>query len=408
MSILRVSPQKRQVADHRTSVSTRARFLPAVAAAATAIAGILLFAATTHPVRMDYSEYWASAQLLVHHNNPYSPASVFAVEKAAGRPATTPLIMLNPPWTLFLVAPLGFCGLHFGLFLWTLASTACVLVSSRLLEMPPNDRPLAFLFAPVIACILSGQSAPFLLLGFTLFLRYHSNRPFLAGASLLLMAIKPHLFLVFWLLLFVDCVYRRRLLMLAGGLSALAAATAFSMFFDPRIFQHYFTTMREFNRQGFLPTASMLFRILIDPHAVWLLLVPSIAAAIWALWYYLRWRQSWNWKSHGMLLILVTILVSPYGFFTDEIVLLPSVVFALSFPRRRRNSVWILLLINGAALVIIFATQSSLASSAFLWTPLAWLGWFLYATAKPSAPGTHAPSQLETSCTHKEVSALRT
>lgn len=80
-----------------------------------------------------------------------------------------------------------------------------------------------------------------------------------------------------------------------------------------------------------------------------------------------------------MLLMLVTILVTPYGFFSDEIVLLPSIAFAIAYPHRRKYSGWILLVINTAALCVV-AFSGKLASPWYVWTPTAWLLWFLYAT----------------------------
>src|SRR6201999_1952329 len=108
------------------------------------------------------------------------------------------------------------------------------------LHVPLEDRVFAFLFMPVIASFRMAQSSPLLLLGFSLFLFFYRRRPFLAGASLLLMAIKPHLFLVFWAVLLVDCIYRRSLLVLAGLASALALGTGFATCLDPHIWQHYF------------------------------------------------------------------------------------------------------------------------------------------------------------------------
>jgi hypothetical protein len=383
MSIPSDASNRSRLEDDLTVISPAKKIFRALAIAAFVLVGVLVLTALSHPGARDYIEYWSSGKLLVHHSDPYSAAGVLALEQAHGRPSPRPLIMLNPPWALSLVAPLGFGGVRVGLFLWMLAAIGCVLAYSLVLDLPKTDRAFAFVFAPMVACIFSGQSSPFLLLGFSLFLYLQKSRPFLAGASLLLMAIKPHLFLIFWVVLLVDCIYRRRFLILAGGLSALAAGTAFAMYFDPRIWPHYFTMLRGYRiQQGFVPTASMLFRILIDVRAFWLLFVPSMIGVLWGLWYYSRYRRLWDWRIHGMLLMLVTILVSPYSFFTDEIVLLPSIAFALARGQKRQYSAWILLAINTAALVIVMAFHPPLSSRAYLWTPLAWLAWFLYATKK--------------------------
>ncbi len=365
----------------QSTSSPAAKTLRVLAAAAIAFIGILVITLASRPGSKDYIEYWSSAVLLVHHANPYAAAGIYGLEKAHGFLANRPLIMRNPPWALFLIAPLGFTSVRAGLLLWTLAAAACILASTWLLNMPSRDRALAFVFAPALASICCGQSSPFLLLGFSLFLRFHRERPFLAGASLLLMAIKPHLFFIFWVVLLAECIFRRTWLILAGGASALAVATAFSMLLDPRIWPQYLAMMRSSSLENeFFPTTSMLFRLMIDRNAVWLLFVPSAVAIVWGLWYFARHRQTWDWNTHGMLLMMVTILVSPYEFFSDEIVLLPSILFALSLPLRRRHSTSALFAINGAALLIIMVAGAQLSSPAYVWTPLAWLAWFLYVT----------------------------
>jgi hypothetical protein len=257
-----------------------------------------------------------------------------------------------------------------------------------LLNPRSKDNALALLFAPAIACIGSGQSSPFLLLGFALFLYFHQRRPFLAGAALLFLALKPHLFLVFWAVLLAESVYRRKFRILAGGAAALVITSAFAMALDPRVWPQYIAMMRAsaLNHEPF-PTGSMLFRVLINPRADWLLFVPSAIAVLWGLWYYATRRQSWNWTSHGMLLILVTVMASPYGWFTDQVVLLPAIIFALNLPEKRKYAGWILLAVNAIAVIVYTATGASLETAFLIWTPLAWFAWFLYATIQPAHDG---------------------
>jgi hypothetical protein len=365
------------------------RILSWLAMIAIALAGIFVIAAASNPAAKDYISYWSAAKLLVHHADPYSYGRVFALEKAQGDLANRPIIMRNPPWAMFLVVPLAFGGPLAGLLLWTLAAVGCVLLSAHLLNVPSKDRALAFVFAPALASISAGQSSPFLLLGFALFLHLHRNRPFLAGASLLLVAIKPHLFLVFWAVLLVDCIYRRTLLIIAGGAAALAAATAFSMCLDLHIWAQYLAMLRASGLDHeFFPTASMLFRLLIKARAVWLLFLPSACAVLWALWYYARRRQMWNWNTHGMLLMLVTVVVSPYGWFTDSIVLLPSILFALSSQKKSNYLVTILIAINTIALLVLLVFHPSLSSLAYAWLPASLLAWFLCATSGVRHPST--------------------
>jgi hypothetical protein len=363
------------------SPGTVAKSLRIFLAALISLAGTYILTARINPARMDYISYWSTGKLLIHHSDPYSPASVFQLEKSQGFLPPKPLMMRNPPWALFLAAPLGLFSPRTGLFFWTLITAGCILASVRLLIPNANDTPLALLFAPAIACIGSGQSSSILLLGFALFLHFHRTRPFYAGAALLLMAIKPHLFLVFWAALLLDCFYRRTILALAGLASALIAATAFAMLCDPHVWPHYLAMLRTSALDAeMFPTLSMALRRLIDINARWLLFVPSALAVLWSLWYRTRKHERWDWTSHGMLLMLVAIFASPYGWFTDEVVLLPAILFAVYLPRKRTGSVWLLLIINAIAAMLFLAKGAALETPLFLWTPTAWLAWFLYAT----------------------------
>jgi hypothetical protein len=365
------------IADDRPSVPSK-RALRGSAIVLIVLTGILIFTLVTS--RTDCISYWSAGQLLLRHADPYSPAGALALEKAHGFSAGY-MVMLNPPWALFLAAPLGFGGLRVGLFLWTVGGVACIFAAAHLLRVPAKDRAFAFVFAPAVAAVFMGQSSAFPLLGFAFFLRFHRSRPFLAGASLLLMAIKPHLFLVFWAVLLADCAYRRRFAIATGFASALALATAFAMCFDPRVFPHYFAMLRASTLQhDFFPTASMLFRMLIDVRAFWLLFVPSVSATGWGLWYYARHRNIWDWRIHGMLLMLITVLASPYSWFTDEAVLLPCILYALTLPEKRSHSAWMLLALNTVALYLVLVHQAALTSRAYIWTSATWLLWFLYST----------------------------
>jgi hypothetical protein len=103
-----------------------------------------------------------------------------------------------------------------------------------------------------------------------------------------------------------------------------------------------------------------------------------------------------------MLLMLVTITVSPYGFISDAIVLLPSIAFALSSPQTRKYSGWILLSANCLALFVILAVHS-LSSFALAWFSPALLAWFLYAVKRPAGASQNLPVQVAESYGEQHV-----
>jgi hypothetical protein len=361
-----------------------------------ATAGIFCVAIITiwfagKPASKDYISYWSAGHLLAHHADPYSYSKVLTVEKAQGYVQAKPLIMLNPPWSLILALPLGWGTPRAGLIFWMAAGLACILAYLHLLNVAPENRLFAYLFAPAFASLSVGQSSPFLLLGFALFLRFNRTRPFLAGAALLLMAIKPHLFFVFWPVLLMDCLHCRRFRLLAGSAVALVGATALAMYLDPRIWSEYLSMLYASRVDTkFLPTTAFLLRYLIAPSAAWVQLVPSAAAIAWAIWFYVCKRRIWDWGIHGMPLMLVTIVVSPYAWMTDEIVLLPSIMFALAKPTQARHSIAIFIAINGTAVMMTIA-QVQLPSGAYIWTSAAWCGWYLYSLYSKSSKGLQIP-----------------
>ena len=345
---------------------------------------IVVISVASKPAEKDYISYWSAGQLLAHHQDPYSGSQVLAIEKTQGYQPSKPIIMRNPPWALFLTMPLALGSPRAGLIFWMAATIGCILVCFRLLQMPPQDRILAFCFAPVLGCLASGQSSPFLLLGFSLFLYFHRSKPLIAGAALLFMAIKPHLFLVFWVVLLVDCIYRRRFRLVAGLVLALIAATALAMRVDPLVWPQYLAMLRSAVLSNeFLQTPAYILRYLIAPRVEWVQLVPSLAATAWGIWFYARNRANWDWRTHGMPVMLVALVTSPYGWMTDEIVLLPAVMLTLSNPKKSKYSTALFMVISGTVMAMLIAGLQ-LSSGAYLWTASAWFAWYLY--SRPSTP----------------------
>src|SRR5689334_18333782 len=68
----------------------------------------------------DSLAYWAAAQLLVTHQNPYDHAAVFELERSQGYGENRPLILRTPPWSLFMVLPLGWMSPFFAWVGWLL------------------------------------------------------------------------------------------------------------------------------------------------------------------------------------------------------------------------------------------------------------------------------------------------
>jgi hypothetical protein len=332
----------------------------------------------------DFVEYWASGHLLADHANPYDSGTILQVERSVS-PNIPLQIMANPPWALPLVLPLGFLSPRTGELLWVVSSLACLIASVRMIWVI-HGRPstpwniLGYTFAPALLCLLAGQVTIYVLFGLVLFLRWHRSQPFLAGASLWLCMLKPHLFLPFGVVLLAWIIVNRSYKILAGTAVALGLGTAITLVFDPHIFVHYARMMSEARIDRLdTPGFSVLLRQHIRPHTLWIQCLPAALGCIWALAYFRSHRQEWDWLKHGSPLMLVSVLVPPYTWILDQAVLIPALLHG-AYTTRSRSLIGLLALTSAAIEIGLFRGTPLLQSFYFLWTVPTWLVWYLFAT----------------------------
>jgi hypothetical protein len=331
----------------------------------------------------DFVVYWATGQQLVHRLNPYDKPQMMRIEHAAGLKLDAVGFMRNPPWGLPLAFPLGLLGQRFAGFLWSLALLGSLVASVHWLHelygRPPTLRHwIAVSFAPAVICLLIGQTSVFVLLGYVLFLKLHRTRPFAAGAALWFCSLKPHLFLVVGVVLLAWIVTEKRYRILAGAAVALAASLAVTFAIAPAAVAQYSAMMRNSNiQEEAIPCLSIALRKLINARANWLQYIPAALGCTWAVVYWWRRRKAWDWLREGNRAALISLLVSPYSWITDQAIAIPAL---LEGCYRTRSQVLPVLL--AAASIVIEAELLSgikLASNLFLWTAPAWLIWYAVA-----------------------------
>jgi hypothetical protein len=333
----------------------------------------------------DYIEYWAAGQQIVHHQDPYDEDAILQLERSARYPADlTVQVMGNPPSALPLLLPLGLVGPRTGLLLWELLLVTVVITSVYLIrEMYGSPKNLlhllGFSFAPTLSCLLAGQVGILILLGLVLFLRWHLSRPFLAGASLWLCLLKPHLFLPFGVVLLVWIALTRSYRILAGTAAAMGISCSVATMMNPAIWTQYQSMMKTERIDRLpLPCLSPMLRVYVYPHTMWLQCLPAFLGCVWALAYFLKRRHKWNWVEDGSILMLVSVFVAPYSWFFDQVILIPAVLHGI-YSTRSRTYVAIFALMS--AVIEIGALRGvKLDSKFYLWTAPAWLVWYVLAT----------------------------
>jgi len=349
-------------------------------------AAIFVFAVSNDSAgQKDFIEYWASGQQLAHRANPYDGEAVMRLERSAGFHGGRALITFSPPVVLVLALPLGLMSAKIGVIVWLLLILSALVGSIRMIRAlhgDPDNRLhlLGYCFAPVLACLMAGQLGIFMLFGIVVFLRFYASWPFWAGAALLPCVLKPHLFTPVAVVLIVWSVYRRQYRVMGGILTVLAAGCVLVTYADPAVWSQYRQMMSLAQpMELFIPTLSVMLRILIDQDAHWLQFLPEAWACLWAVWYFQSRRVRWDWNREGLLVLLVSAVCTPYAFFSDEAILVPAVLAAAYWAYDQDRSLIPFGAVAGIALFeVFFGVQ--MTSPYFLWTTPAWLAWYLYAT----------------------------
>jgi hypothetical protein len=373
---------------------------PWLLAAALVAAVVLLAHRLTRPVSLslplnDFVQYWAAGRLTLAGDNPYDPARVDELERAAGRDAGV-LMMWNPPWTLPLLLPFALPDPCLAYLLWMAALLAALAGSAVLLwryyggpaEQTGTALVVAFTFVPTFLALLLAQISPFLLLGAALFLHLERRgRYFLAGAAAALMAVKPHLTYLFWPALALWSLDRRRWPALAGAAAAGLGATLVALAFNPDVigqFVRFFTSSPPAQYRS--PTLGTLLRLALgegDFRLQYLALLPGFA---WFAWYWLRRRRAGDWGRDLPVLLFASLLTAAYGAWPYDLVLLlvPVVQVAAGAGPSRRCALAAHGAVNGAAAVMVVFLVNFLW---FLWMTPALLLAYLVALRRRASGG---------------------
>lgn len=343
-----------------------------------------------NPSLSDFIGYWAASQQLAHHADPYDIPACLALEHANGYTAGEPRVTPSPPIATFLLWPLGLLNARAALIAWTIAMAALLALALGLLgKALASQRPhllfAGFLFAPALSVLQTGQLGILFLISVTLFLLWLQNRPLLAGAALLPLLLKPHLFVAFALALLLWIAFHRAWLVLAGAISAALLGSAFTLALDPLAWQHYFAFLRTASlAYRSTPTMSVGLPMLLHFPATWVRFIPTVLACIWAVYYVCARRTAWRWDREGLLVLAIAVAASPYAWFTDEAVLLPIVLAALLRAPNLGRPIWPVLALAAVPLAELGLT-ADIKSWAYVWTPLAWLACAIYTLPKKNS-----------------------
>jgi hypothetical protein len=230
-----------------------------------------------------------------------------------------------------------------------------------------------------------GQLGPIVLLGTALLLSLQTRQEFWAGTSLVLIAVKPQLTFLFVAALLFWSIERKRWTLIAGVMIGFGAAIAIALAADASVFSQYWDKLlSDAVSVQFIPTLGGALRRVFGP--AWLQLLPMAMGILWLLLHYRSHHEHWDWHEQAPILLLASVLCTPYAFLIDEVVLLPVFLHAAARMRKTGPHRWIL---GGAYLALnalIFGMLVSglrVVSLSYVWTPATWL--LLYLVARRGA-----------------------
>jgi hypothetical protein len=226
-----------------------------------------------------------------------------------------------------------------------------------------------------------------LMLGIVLFIWWHKTRPFLAGAILIIPLAKPHLLSLFWIVLALWLYLRREKALLFGLLCGLCLASVLALSFDRHIFLNYVHMLQAaaIGRE-FIPALSGVLRLLFFHRLFWAQFAPLMIGIVWAIRFFLKHRNTWEWSQHGPGLLIVSVLVTPYEWISDETVLLPAILqaAALAYLARGRLTFFskiciALFALMDFILLLILRSKVPFSTGIYFWSSLVWFFWYFCA-----------------------------
>lgn len=362
----------------------------------------LVVYASTRPLR-DFIEYWIAAHQLIAGNNPYSLSDTLALQRALGWTEALPLMVVNPPWAMPIIAPLGIIKSYVvGWLVWFSFVTGCVWFSTKLLldcysgqqRLFPKEplwiQPLiAFTFVPALACLKFTQTTPIMLLGIAGFLWFERRqRHTLAGICLALATIKPHLLYLLWLAVLLRAWHAKKWASVLSMASTICVFSAVAAIFRRDLLQDYWVLAHS----GYVRTYASAFGGVLRypspaPKFFPLQFVAPVLGTTWFLWYWRKNYKQWDWQEQMPVLVTASVLTSAYGWVFDQLLLLiPIVAIAAGYVLRRgyigRVAVRVYTLLN-VVLIVGLRLDPVLP---YVLAPLA-IGLFLFAAAPGNPVG---------------------
>jgi hypothetical protein len=363
-------------------------------------AGAFLMIPITLPAKLgtvDFRPYWSSSFLLARRQDFSDAAKMDNIERTltgwtepytmyAWFAPTGNLILL--PYTLF---PFGRAAYY-----WLVTNIVVVFINALLIWRNTKTHtwiPLAaaFGFSATLLSLAMGQINTMVILGLALFLFFSkSKNEFAAGASLVLVTIKPHLVILTLPLLILDVLRRKQWRILAGFAGALAGCALILFFFYPAWIVGFWK-MTTFGMSTIRATPTLTGLLVIAGEYkfgkwIW---VMGLLTAIFFWW---KNGKEWDQRTLIDVSIMAGLFISPIGWSYDQVMLLFPILHILEWLAKSsfkgKNAIILATLIAADA-VTFYQRTLTLSEVWFFWVPLVIAGIYFFARRNHYTPQPH-------------------
>ena len=145
----------------------------------------------------------------------------------------------------------------------------------------------------------------------------------------------------------------------------------------------------------FIPALSGVLRLLFFRRMFWVQFVPLAIGFVWGIRFFLKNQSIWDWREHGPALLIVSVLVTPYEWLSDETVLLPAILQAAALVYSARKKLRLLSKIGlvvfalmDVLLLLILKAKVPFATGIYFWSSLVWFFWYFRARSWALSTGT--------------------
>jgi hypothetical protein len=192
---------------------------------------------------------------------------------------------------------------------------------------------LALTNVSAVLVLITEQISPIILAGLAAFLFFErQQRWFAMGASVTILAVKPHLLYLFWIVLLLWVWENRQWRVILGTVLIGLSVALIPVLFDSRIYSQYFAlyNIPDIPRplDWLTPTPRSVIRVLMGSAHPWLQFTPSALAIAWVFYHWQRNKQHWRWPEQLPLIVLVSVTSSFFAWTYDQIVFFPAIVEA--------------------------------------------------------------------------------